>query len=170
MRSPCAGRSWLQFDSIEEGLSATRSLESLAWTSCSLDFVSRSLILPLLELASRKLRMSVTTENASQSITMIWVSSTHPCQLWLKMNLGCRAQPKMHLMTNSIQLKLISKRQVNLKIHYCKYKSTWSSNLTTKIFASYNWISNAPWCVEFKYFDLSIVDVVNDLNVWEITS
>jgi hypothetical protein len=31
------------------------------------------------------------------------------------MTLGCRAQPKMHLMTNSIQLNLISKRQVNLQ-------------------------------------------------------
>jgi hypothetical protein len=36
----------------------------------------------------------------------------------------CWVQPKMHLMTNSIQLNLISKRQVNLQIHYCKYKST----------------------------------------------
>jgi hypothetical protein len=31
------------------------------------------------------------------------------------MTLGCRAQPKMHLMTNSIQLNLILKRQVNLQ-------------------------------------------------------
>ena len=61
--------------------------------------------------------MSVTTKNASQRLDAYndLSSSTHPCQLRLKMTLGCRAQPKMHLMKNSIQLNLILKRQVNLR-------------------------------------------------------
>ena len=69
----------------------------------------------------------------------------------------------MHLMTfNSTQLD---------------YKYTISSTnqldqviLQQTLFASYNLTSNAPWCVEFEIFDLSIIDVVDDLNAWELSS
>ena len=36
--------------------------------------------------------------------------------------------------------------------------------------ASYNLTSNVQWCVEFENFDLSITDVVDDLNAWECSS
>ena len=88
-------------------------LNKLAWTSCSLVLarLKFSCFLP----RSWGCRLPPKKHPKDLMVTMIWFSSTQPCQFWLKMTLGCRAQPKMHLMTNSIQLNLISKWQVNLQ-------------------------------------------------------